>query len=352
MSDQKTLFIIGAGFSKQYKNASHNISSFESPVNNDFFQMVKKLLNNINIKPSKIKLDELFKYLCDSRSLTFRDDYSYLEKTSLEDMEGVLTELWIRTNIFKPYNERSYYSPLLTVMKELIAFTFGKALYGPTSDKFKTFARLIKPEDVILIFNYDLLFENALRSIRRFKDSGYLINSYKVKNRSSWEDLKKPSHINIFKLHGSINWARCKECNSLYVLDKKEFRKKTFDCNYIMSMKCPRCNEIGSLSRLIIPPIQTKKYNEQPFRYLWRRAANEIKDIKRIASLGYSLPPTDYSTRTLLSHISLNNESKIKLITMNLSTKSIGKYRSLLPITEAQWSDNIEDFIKQYNSWE
>jgi hypothetical protein len=347
---KRTLFIFGAGCSANYKDATHGIDNIYPPTNDIFFRTLRQLLKKTKTN-SKKEIKQLFIYLCGSRGIDYDSDMRFLDN-DLNDMEEVITDLSIKTNLFES-SYGSFQSDLLEILKELISYTFGRTLYGPVSKNFKQLVKLITPNDVVIIFNYDLLIENALKIINKFNVNGYQIEYYKYKNGDVWQKEKKESKIKIYKLHGSINWIKCNECGSIYILNNNEYDKNIFEYKKIKKEVCLKCKEKNTLNRLIVPPILHKNYNEQPFRFLWRNAEKEIINIERIASLGYSLPPTDYTTRSLLRSI-LKEEPKkeIGLLTMNRSPESDTNYRKLFPnIRKPLRSINIEDFISMYKKW-
>jgi len=347
MPHKKTLFIIGAGCSLHYKDATHGINHFISPTNQNFFSMLKLLLDNTTTD-SENKINNLFKYLCNSRGIPYEIDRSYL-KEKFNDMEEVITDLSIKTSLFEPLNNNENLL-LFNLLKELIAYTFGRALYGPISNEFKKLVRLMEPNDVIIIFNYDLLIENSLSSIKRFNPNGYQLEYCKEYKDDVWTKQHKESLINIYKLHGSINWIQCIDCNSLFILDKEDFNKNVFVSKKINKIICPKCKEKNTFNRLIIPPTLSKNYNENPFRSLWRNAEKKIVDIDRIASLGYSLPTTDYATRTLLRSINkIDPKKEISLLTMNRYHHAQEQFQKLLPnIKKTLRSKNISEFVKAF----
>jgi len=347
MAHKKTLFLIGAGFSANYSQATHQIDNLKPPMNDTFFPMLKLLLEKTQSN-SENEIEHLLQYLCKSKGLPYHFDRQFLNNY-FKDMEEIITDLSIQTSLFESSNKSKINNNFNTLI-ELIAYTFGRTLYGPVQQDFIKFTKLLEPNDVIITFNYDLLLEKSLMHINKFNPNGYQIEYYKYLENGLWQKEQKESKIKIYKLHGSINWLKCKECDTLMINDPEEFNRNSFDCKNIDTVKCPKCGEINSLFRLIIPPIQSKNYNEHPFRFLWRNAGKEIQDIRRIASLGYRIPSTDYTTKSLLRSILKNiGNEEIKLLTMNRSHSAEDEYKKLLPnIIKPLRSTNILDFLTEF----
>jgi len=269
-------------------------------------------------------------------------------------MEDVITDLNIKTSMFESQDTIDKINRMIFVLYELISYTFGKLLGPNIPDPYVNLVDIFQPDDLIIIFNYDLLIESAMKQNNGFSEHSYQIHPYKVQNRNNWSNVNTISNIELYKLHGSINWVKCGECNSILILDERKFRSNIFNHENLNNIDCPRCNENGNLKRLIIPPIQFKNYNEYPFRYLWRRASKKIRNIGRIASLGYSLPNTDYSTRSLLRLLlKYKRMGDIQLITMNTSTTAERKYLKMFPgITELKREESIDSFVNTFQRWE
>jgi hypothetical protein len=352
LSRPNTLFIFGAGASSQFTSTDPRLKTLKSPTNKTFFSTCLQLLSKINHSHSNDDLKILFQYMTESRGLRFDDNYSFLNNVAFNDMEDVITDLDIKTRMFND-DENEYFKSSET-LKELIAYVFGKLLGPNVPDKYVELVKLFQPDDLIVIFNYDMILEKALEKIGQFSPSSYMLHPYKIQKDKSWRSLQNNTQLELFKLHGSINWVKCVECNSISVLDEKIFRANIFNCNQKNTIACPRCNTKRGLTRLIIPPVQSKNYDEYPFRYLWRRAERKMSTIGRIASLGYSLPKTDYSARSLFRTLykyngNLNN---LQLITVNRSFTAQDEYLKMFPeIQDIKNESTIEAFVNAFNNW-
>lgn len=345
------IFILGAGFSKQYSTAAHGVPNLEPPTDGDFFKQVKRVLDNSNYESSREELEILFQYICDSWKIEYDETLDFLNSPVLKSMEEVFTDLSIKTSLFESKIESDVFSKYLETMKELTAYVIGRSLYGTIDPQILDLVSEFNNDDLIVIFNYELLIEKALESTGRFSCSGYNINPYKRYIGDSWHPINDTASLEIIKVHGSINWGRCMECDTLMILDENIYLSPDFECKKIKELGCPRCNQSGSISRVIVPPIQTKSYDDNPIRFLWRKTAREINSVNSIISLGYSLPKTDFSTRTLLRIIQQNKTeeelSKLKLITMNRTSTAEQEYQKLLPIKRenSQRCKNIPELL-------
>lgn len=324
--ERETLFVIGAGCSKNYDTSHNGVDDLQSPINSDFFKMSKKALLSSSLieENSKAPLKGLFEKICTERGMIYNNNYDFLDEYSLIDLEAVMTEIDTGGALFEnrfavrdkehPYN----------VLVELIAFTLTRALRGPPCPLHKKLANLICDKDVVFDFNYDLLMDNALKTEGKLNDRGYNINFFRTLEGQNW---KWPSgengSINFFKLHGSLNWLKCIECSSIFKNDTLN-DSDMFTINRILpnNLHCPECgSKSDRIVRLLLPPIQTKEYDKDPYRLLWRRASMTLEKINRIAFLGYSFSNTDYATRCLLRQINRSTPiEKLKIHFMDPSS--------------------------------
>jgi len=256
--------------------------------------------------------------------------YGYPENTGIDifddprlELERVMTTFSLRMEIFDkriyhygyPYSNVSVGPSRLSTLLELIARTITEALKGPPCRKHKKLAMSMSPGDIVFSYNYDLLMDNALLDAGKFTDSGYLISFYRTLKEGMWtKPEENTSEIVLVKLHGSLNWVRCNICGSNLLLH----RRKTGDwMSFISRFKCPKCHaereRVGSmyLTRLLVPPLLTKSYDDRDINYLWLEAARLLKNVKKIVVIGYSLPKIDFASETLLRTLGrdLNNIS-------------------------------------------
>lgn len=134
----------------------------------------------------------------------------------------------------------------------------------------------------IITFNYDVALDFVLES--RTDGVNYC-----------FDELPKSNYVKLMKLHGSINWGVCKECmktqiyriRSAYVLSRAV---SSSPIEISTKMQCDSCKE--RLNPLLVPPTWNKTESED-LKHVWKMAAKEISEAKKIIVIGYSLPLTD-----------------------------------------------------------
>jgi hypothetical protein len=356
-STDKTLFVIGAGCSKNYDSSGNGIPGLVPPTNNDFFKMARKVLLQAGIKEdAKAPLKEMFVSVCNRRGIKYDDGYDFLESPQLENLEEVMTDIDVGSTLFeKRYTVRDALHPY-NVLVELVTFTITRALLGDPCPLHRKLAAMIKEDDVVLDFNYDLLMDEVLRLEGKLDDFSYGVNFLSVLKDEEWtrpEPEKKVTN-SLLKLHGSLNWLRCTECSSEFLIRDISRRNDALDLASLKDMNCPRCStDGGPMVRLVIPPVQTKEYNLEPYRFLWRSAAQKLKGILRIAFLGYSFSDIDFATKSLLRQIYRYTSGKnLKIHVMNPNSEAEERAKSLFPLSETPtMSKNLKEFLAYYSDW-
>jgi hypothetical protein len=125
------------------------------------------------------------------------------------------------------------------------------------------------------------------------------------------------SQIPLIKLHGSINWGRCKRCsevvpwglagfigkrpltgmdsvnsdpyrspggpNELYIHIGSAMPGFRHECGDLLELRSPA----------IVPPTWEKTEYNVGFENMWAHAANQLAEAENIIVIGYSLPRTD-----------------------------------------------------------
>jgi len=157
-------------------------------------------------------------------------------------------------------------------------------------------------DDVAFIStNYDILIDNAL--------------SMHCSNRSidyGIDFTKKKSKINLYKLHGSLNWLYCPACNKIKMTPH---RKSVLDLiNDISHAVCERCGELQI--PIIIPPTYYKNMNNVFLNVIWYKAEQLLRDAEHIIFCGYSFPDADIHIKYLLKRIETNRKNKPLRITV------------------------------------
>lgn len=339
----KTVFLTGAGCTRNYRQASHGIQDLQPPLNSDFFAMARKVVLSRNLGSSK-ELQRLLRTICNLYRLRFDSQLNFLESDSLRNLEAVMTNLAYQETLFGARASQFLVSSRDT-LRELIALTIQVSLQGPPCRLHKKLASLVKPQDLVLTTNYDHILDEALAALNRMDDLSYALPFHRVHDGRKWKRTREiQGSYEFLKLHGSTNWARCIECSTLLKTSK------SFAFRPLVSLACPRCQSAGGIVRLIIPPLQSKEYNEDPYRFLWLHAARRIEEMERIVVLGYGFSTADIALEALLHRI----KTKHPIIEIMNNTKDRDSIkeplRRIFPNVEPKWTLTLSDFLAGYRS--
>lgn len=157
----------------------------------------------------------------------------------------------------------------------------------------------------ILTLNYDCLAELSLARVGIPYD-------YCLQDTAS-------SDTPILKLHGSLNWGVCPTCGIVQAVPLREYTENlavliapaladVTETTLPVSKRvaghlCATSGCGGHLgpSCTIVPPSWNKTAIASNLERVWKRAADELMEAKRIVIVGYSMPATDLFFRYLLA---------------------------------------------------
>lgn len=133
-------------------------------------------------------------------------------------------------------------------------------------------------------------------------------------------------NVKLLKLHGSMNWLKCPNCQRLFV----EFGDKQEILNLIGEMNCRHCEQFdikNKLSGSLVMPTFLKDLSNFQIKLVWQNAGVEILEANRLVFIGYSLPQADFEFRQLLSRM-VHPQASVEVALF--SDGSAGSERSFL----------------------
>lgn len=303
------LYMIGAGCSKNYDQSISPVPNLKPPLNRDFFKMAKKIIDFYGLAHMYGPIHGL-DHLIEDLNGVYRSGKNQSGTMILNDdrldLESVMTHFYLEDELLDwPWRYVDMPGSRRNALNDLLAYTLAESLNGPTCPKHANLAEKMRKGDVIWNFNYDLLLDNALYEKGRFSDSGYIINADYTLVDEMWERTRDtPSDVTMLKLHGSLNWLKCKTCDCALLLRHRKSVQNlwtTIKDLPMATINCPKCGavkEVG-LERVIVPPSMVKSYREVQIRYLWKYASS-IKNINHIVVIGFSFSEQDPEVEMLL----------------------------------------------------
>ncbi len=195
-------------------------------------------------------------------------------------------------------------------------------------DALRTFAEQLKPNDVVITFNYDSSLERVLLDQGKWSlGDGYGFGLVFQKSRDDKTPTVLPeSPVVILHLHGAAGWYRRPMFAPDFSLPPQHdgatppeafgaapiSTKISIDPQFLQGLgiwyvdSCLPSIPPGNDERhVVLHPSYIKNYetdesDSHVFLDLWRKAAQALRDADRIYIVGYSLPRADSAALTLL----------------------------------------------------
>lgn len=291
-----TIFILGAGASKMadvplmydFLDAAYYLwkQGFINE-NETEFKLVFGAISELQKVHSKSKLDiinieSVFSAFEMAKTLRQFSDYSHEQIQQLSRAMRLLIIKTIESKVSFKRNQSDILPP--PPYKE-----FAEMLY-----KLK-YRATPKQTISIITFNYDMCSDYALS----FKNLKF---DYGLR-----EEIDK-EHLPLLKLHGSLNWGYCKECNRIIPYNVDEYCNKngwhqnqgTFNMAIGSQLATlVHCEKNLDPDPVIVPPTWNKTDYHRTLSSVWSHAAKELSEAEHIFIIGYSLPPSDEFFRYL-----------------------------------------------------
>jgi NAD-dependent SIR2 family protein deacetylase len=329
----RTVFILGAGF-------SHCVGA---PMMREFLSSAEDVAYGLTDETEK----EAFRSIAEARS-----HFQLAQaKTSLDlhNLEAVFSAIDVSERLMgghglPHFEQTSAAQTLSDAMRIVIArtlertVTFHRHAVGSPVEPNRAHLGIahaiagIRREHAVdvLTFNYDVALEVALHA----RGISY---SYGLGDELG--------EIDLLKLHGSLNWYRCRACDKppiktvliSDVLNRARKRPSTKqDPNRVhleVSGQVPKtvleCSH-ESIHPVIVPPIWDKSSLQQAMVPVWTRAAKVLGQATRIIVIGYSWPETDQYVRMLLSLGLTGPEILREFAVFDVQQSTLDRYERLL----------------------
>jgi hypothetical protein len=174
----------------------------------------------------------------------------------------------------------------------------------------------------IISLNWDILLDNALyRSLEEDCDKKGDYDPFGVVDyccyissvergdcriRSGlWSLGCRGYNVKLLKIHGSMNWLQCPNCQRLFVKFGNAGSKQNI-LQMVRSAKCRHCTRFGHNCRLsdsLVMPTFLKDLSNFQIKLVWQNTGVELMEAKHLIFMGYSLPHADFEFRQLLSRM-------------------------------------------------
>jgi len=292
----KIVFVLGAG-------ASHHC---ETPLMDNFLEVAEDLMRMGEVD----EVMEDFKRVFDAvGNLHAIQSKAKINTYNIEDVYAAFEMGKLLGSL--PGIENHDIAQLTSSIRKVIGYTLEQTTRLPNSantqyapESYYRFAGIIeslineKRDCSILTFNYDLGLDFSLYARR-------ILPNYGLGDI----DATNKKYVTFLKLHGSLNWGKCKECGGITPYRELKTTLYTSGKNYstlpiisrLKGQKCSHCGGPLEEDPFIVPPTWNKTAFHDQIDKVWKTAAHELRDAEHVFVLGYSFPTTDMFFRYLFA---------------------------------------------------
>lgn len=320
-------------YAKEIEKTTHLKTLFNEKSN-----LEEAVLNNELIKDMANLKEEVRQALVDAKiTVDLEDLFTKLDKC-------VKTQsYWKKYSFIKVVEIRQY-------ILQLFIYYFGKKNIAFTIDKnyesFATFVENNRPS--VITTNWDTICEQIFESVGIKYDNCLSCDSYYKKYTSR----VKPQ---IAKIHGSINWFTCSNCDSLIIKPKGKETELLLSDKKVYCAKCKakqKRNDILFVPE-IITPTMVKQFTKQMYINIWQNAQYLLENANQIIFVGYSMPLADFEFRFILTKY-ISQHAKISVVLHESDKKEPGekhevpedRYRCAFPKNDIEFYYNgFKDFF-------
>jgi len=236
---------------------------------------------------------------------------------TFEEALGLLDLAELRRESFREYELEDFGTRgnRLRKVRKYLVFAMAKVISETLQTGNQLHTKLIQRLDrkqlltdtVFLSTNYDILIDNAIASLSRFQPGENLDYGVEFTNfhRIGWSP-PGPQAVQLYKVHGSLNWLYCANDNSLTLTP---YEKGVIDLITDAELNndravCLDCHSI--MSPIIVPPSFYKDMSRVFLSNVWNKAEHALRQVDRIIFCGYSFPDADMHIKYLLKRVQAN----------------------------------------------
>lgn len=348
----KIVYVLGAGFSAPAGGPNQALllqHVFDLPETEDKIRECKNALRDflvtvLNVAPSsvhEISLEDIYTPI--DRCLA--DGVSLRNKTPAElqiirgQMEYLISLAVDKAFDSKSYEAKKYVRDFAEYLVNQASLRAEKATHTDDADAAKAY----DPFSIISL-NWDILFDKCLHQALGDRDNWktgdydpigvvdyccYVSSIEKGDRRiraGLWTLGARGYNLKLLKIHGSMNWLQCSNCQRLFV----GFDEKINIPNYINVKTCRHCERHGIEAKLqgsLVMPTFLKDLSNFQIKLIWQNAGVELMEARRLVFIGYSLPQADFEFRQLLSRM-VHKDAKIDVVLFKNEhdTESVRQY--------------------------
>ncbi len=208
------------------------------------------------------------------------------------------------------------------------------------ADQIERFANCLAMGDSILTFNYDLVVEKELWRQRRWSPSdGYGVD---FRPSQSVAEAAWKSCIQVYKLHGSLNWRSPGFFESLVKLEGFHDNGEPIFPGYLDDETSPHEYQGGHAPCWVMPSF-IKDFSVPELLGVWGRGQEALRQATDVVVIGYSLPEADSAACLLLGTAGIA-QKRLTIVDPNVKALC-GKFERITRNTNIACFSAIQDYI-------
>jgi len=174
-------------------------------------------------------------------------------------------------------------------------------------DRLVDYIMPVNETNCVITFNYDLFLDKAVRINNHGIMGDYNIEFAGVEHFARYEERvlskrRKKEDVDILKLHGSLNWARCPHCPGVFLRSFWRYKQ-------ILSQTCSLCRN-DRLVPVLVPPTSLKQMDIPELLGVWNRAEYFLERADTLTVIGYSFPDADIEAKWLFKRAIAKNPGR------------------------------------------
>lgn len=260
-------------------------------------------------------------------------DPEHANNLALEDVYTAIHQAVSRNQAIKGYD-----SEILKGLEKSLSEKIGHAInidMRPELDETGYLAQFIRHLQhsaltnscAVISLNWDILLDRRLGTTGSDQPRTYIDYGTHCTGLDNPDNRVKPALlakkdrepvVPLLKLHGSLNWLICPQCERLYVNWTRKIALETHSCR--------ACGDDGiKLQPSLILPTFQKTLDTFHYRHIWNQAATELSEATKLVFIGYSFPLADFDFRALITKHLPTNANVEAILHSSDATNGTGK---------------------------
>lgn len=208
-------------------------------------------------------------------------------------------------------------------------------------------------DTIFISTNYDTLIDSALASVPDVIVD-YGVSFVRGLMPSDIPLARQKPVVELYKVHGSLNWSYCPACSSLDLIKQQDILSFLTEPSRAL---CSVCRSVKN--PVIVPPTFFKDMSNSFLHMVWHKTEERLKEVSHLVFCGYSFPDADMHIKYLIKRIQTNRANKLRITIINnypgkkpeKITEEKERYMRFLG-TNIRFTDNsFEDFCRQPESF-